>query len=435
MFLPDKKLVYTVGFLKRENRKWEYFTLSSNKTICKLKKFLEDNDIFTENNCNFNKEFLSKKNFNIYAENFKKYKHLGDLFFLMDEAIKKRFEFKTKKERHIIILWIIGTYFYQIFNAYPYLYFHGKSGSGKSELLKLIGLLSFNGNFLTDYTEAALYRKISNMGCTLCLDEVEKIIIKKGGCAILNAGYKNTGLVARANADFYSYSPKAFASNATHSIDGTFMSRCIKIPINKLNIKNKNLILISEDDEITELRDSMFFYTLNNIDNIHETLQSILEIGDRSNEMWLPLKVLAKIIDKETDLKITNELIEEIEHIEKQDQVELVNSVNEFTVCYVLLQSITNRIDKEDVCNTYTEISDLIDKHFPEAWDNTGYFQSQYEKNRFIGKIISQLSLAKFSKSKRYGDEVRRVIYIKKDTILRIIEENGWGELISDVTE
>src|SRR3990167_6468310 len=58
----------------------------------------------------------------------------------------------------VISLWILGTYCHDDFETYPYLFLNASKGSGKSRLLRLISILSQNGDMLGSMTESGLFR-------------------------------------------------------------------------------------------------------------------------------------------------------------------------------------------------------------------------------------------------------------------------------------
>ena len=89
---------------------------------------------------------------------------------------------------HIIALWIIGTYFHNTFESYPYLYFNAMKGSGKTKILKLITTLSNEGYIMASPTEAVLFRTKGTLG----IDEFENVANKDKSSIreLLNASYK-----------------------------------------------------------------------------------------------------------------------------------------------------------------------------------------------------------------------------------------------------
>jgi hypothetical protein len=101
--------------------------------------------------------------------------------------------------RKIVAIWIIGTYFHEDFNTYPYLFFNAMRGSGKTRLLKLVSSMAAkgDGSVQNNLTEAVLFR--IPRGTTTCIDEVEQIGSKEKQTLreILNSAYKKGMKVKR----------------------------------------------------------------------------------------------------------------------------------------------------------------------------------------------------------------------------------------------
>lgn len=134
-------------------------------------------------------------------------------------------------------LWIMATYFYETFFAFPYLRINAEWGSGKSQVLKTIALTAFMGQYIADPSEAALFRGVDALHCVLSIDEAENLKEddEKNLIAHLNTGYEYGSQVWRYNMNsmaidrFQSYAPKALA--AINRMSPILESRCLKVPI------------------------------------------------------------------------------------------------------------------------------------------------------------------------------------------------------------
>jgi len=95
----------------------------------------------------------------------------------------------------LIALWIIGTYFHDNFESFPYLFFNAMRGSGKSKTLRLVCKLSNDGNVMASPTEATLFRTFGTLG----IDEFEGVANKDKGSVreLLNGAYKKGILIQR----------------------------------------------------------------------------------------------------------------------------------------------------------------------------------------------------------------------------------------------
>jgi len=134
-------------------------------------------------------------------------------------------------------LWVMGTYVFHLFPAYPYLWLFASGGFGKSRYLKTVAYASHNGEFLQGPTVAVVNRLLDISRGTLCVDEVDKGTDEQREelLGTWNSGYEDGPTAPRYNMEqskierFHIFSPKAFASNA--NIDHTLKTRCIRIPI------------------------------------------------------------------------------------------------------------------------------------------------------------------------------------------------------------
>ena len=83
-------------------------------------------------------------------------------------------DFRSEMESRILTLWTVGTYFYTLFPAYPYLALNGPKNSGKSTVLRVLQPLAFNMITTSDPTGPSMFRLIHNTRCTVGIDEAER---------------------------------------------------------------------------------------------------------------------------------------------------------------------------------------------------------------------------------------------------------------------
>lgn len=137
-----------------------------------------------------------------------------------------------------LTLWSIGTYFHLLFNAYPYVYVGGISGTGKTKLLTLCSLICFNSVSSGAPTCASLFRLIQSTRCSVFLDESEVLSNRYSATDIRNLllnGYKKGQPVIRIRTDerkfepefFEIYSPKMLVN--IEGLETVLGSRCIDI--------------------------------------------------------------------------------------------------------------------------------------------------------------------------------------------------------------
>lgn len=205
-----------------------------------------------------------------------------------------------------LTLWTVGTYFYAVFPAYPYIELNAPRGSGKSKQLSLTAKLAFNGRIIGAPSEASTFRLIQDTRGTICFDEAETFDKdqKAALLQILNMGYAAGGTVARceerthAVREFHIYCPKMFAS--IRGIDSTTATRCIRVQFLRTTDKERGDRSITEDGEPwAEIRHGLYSLALTEFQAIRKIYQSedVRPFANRENEKWSPLLTLAHFFE------------------------------------------------------------------------------------------------------------------------------------------
>src|SRR5690606_19016114 len=119
----------------------------------------------------------------------------GEVFNVVHDLFRQYVNFRSDIEGRILALWTIGTYFYTLFPAYPYLALNGPKNSGKSTVLRVLQPLAFNMITTSDPTGPSMFRLIHNTSCTVGIDEAERYHNPKDPGMqqirqLLNSGYK-----------------------------------------------------------------------------------------------------------------------------------------------------------------------------------------------------------------------------------------------------
>ena len=161
----------------------------------------------------------------------------------------------------LVAVWIVGTYVYEHFNTYPYLFINAMRGSGKTRLLKLVKSLSHNGDLVTSLREAVLFR--TARGKTLCIDEFESIHKKEntGLRELLNACYKKGIKVQRMRKkktpegeqqvveEFEPYTPICMAN--IWGMEEVLGDRCITMILEKSRENRVNRLIENFEDVLS----------------------------------------------------------------------------------------------------------------------------------------------------------------------------------------
>ena len=227
----------------------------------------------------------------------------------------KRYVYHADQTSYVIdVLWAMGTYFHQLWNAFPYLALHGHKGAGKSTLLTWLGSVCFNARFLVNTSEAALYRSIQSHAPTLLIDEQEGLNNSKEAkttkvdmMGLLKTGYKRGAKVARQRIDrpeiteyFELYSPKALA--AIELFEDVLENRAILTIMNMkpdhIQLDEADTIPDREASEFIPLRDGLYLLLMQEAATIRKITERVqFAATNRFRELFKPLYVMACFVD------------------------------------------------------------------------------------------------------------------------------------------
>jgi len=221
--------------------------------------------------------------------------------------LSKYIQFSSDQIAWTLALWIIGTYVYQIFNAYPYIHLLGPSGSGKSTILAMLNELVFNPIFTGNISVSAMFRVVEGSGGTILFDEAEVLDSEFGHDyrLLLNAGYKKGACVYRMERakegfelkEFDTYGPKAIASIGP--IPSVLGNRCIKV----LTIPtDKDLPLLEPGIPVFgKIRNKLYRFGLSYSEAIKTAYRmglGVESLKGRKREILAPLKAIGAIIQR-----------------------------------------------------------------------------------------------------------------------------------------
>lgn len=168
--------------------------------------------------------------------------------------IRRYFYAEDENIYKVLALWVYGTYCYELFGQYPYLFLNGPKGSGKTVLDVCLDLLAFNPKMTVSITNAALFRSISIEGGTLILDEMENLTSRNKTAdsdlaAVLKGGYMRAGYAMRCDKDngnlpqmFGVFGPKVISNIA--GLEDIIGDRCIQI--NTMVTKHESIIHLED---------------------------------------------------------------------------------------------------------------------------------------------------------------------------------------------
>jgi hypothetical protein len=203
----------------------------------------------------------------------------------------------------VLALYVVATYFYRMFDAFPYLYVFGPRQSGKTKLLTLMSRLCFHAVSTVNISTSALFRVIDGLGSTLVVDESDYLGDAEGKSEmqkLLWSGYKRAlSNVMRTEGEerkyvkhFNIFGPKVFAS--INYPNDVMLDRCIIINLIRGSSEKVNL---EPRETFQDLRDKLYltlFYYFDEIYNLRgkDDFENPLLVA-RERELWRPLLVVA----------------------------------------------------------------------------------------------------------------------------------------------
>ena len=214
-------------------------------------------------------------------------------------------------------VWAAGTYVFQAFLSYPYLYFAGEKGSGKTKAEDVLECVAFNALKVVSLTPATLFRIGHALRPTFLIDEAENM--SEDLRTIVNAGYKRGATVPRLTGEDYekftffeAYSPKCLAS--IQSLGDVTEDRCIVVVMTKApqEDERQNKPIDPRDTEWAKIRNGFYRLPLEYAEKITQCEKSLslpAWMRARDRELWSPLLTLAKIADDESHLAIYGDVL------------------------------------------------------------------------------------------------------------------------------
>jgi DNA primase catalytic core len=249
-----------------------------------------------------------------------------ELFTDIVAVIRRHIWLPSTTDPEIIAVWIMGTYMYQMFEAYSYLHLVGVRGSAKTDIAKIIEELAFNALKASSQSESVIFRATEQNCRTVIVEEAEKLNNPKPGSPeqnimlLLNDGYKKGAKAERNDKDpvtgkfkpvpYDIYSPKVLASIA--DLNYVLASRCIHIKclrakpeeMDATNITDLTSSMHYERKVFAELRDRLYCWALLHFPEVHQAYldhivasPALKHLRAREREMWLPLLTIAFCLD------------------------------------------------------------------------------------------------------------------------------------------
>jgi hypothetical protein len=359
---------------------------------------------------------------------------LIDAYYMIVSSLQEYCDIE-KRYYPLIAVWIIGTYYHNLFPTYPYLFFNAMKGSGKSRLLKLITYLSKDGDMLNSPTDAVLFREQGTLG----IDEFEGLG-RKGKETLrelLNSAYKKGSKVKRMKKvtsregesqqveEFEVYRPIVMANIS--GMEEVLGDRCLSIVIDKSSnpLFTKKMEIYEFDEKLHSIKSFPFekcslcsvdviktmyrewnaminytYYTIynNNTNYTNYTNNTTQEYKDffneilktdingRQLELSLPLLFLAKFIN----YGLFQQILIILEDICSERKKEDLNESIDVSLIDFISQMIND--------GKWISLKETL-KNFKESIQN----EDDWMNDRWFGRALKRLNLLKDKKRMNFG--------------------------------
>lgn len=371
-----------------------------------------------------------------------------NLYYLLNIHIRTYVKLEKEEDYHLLVAWIVATYFHQVFEAFPYIHFKGMKGSGKSTCLDFVTLTAFNA--CKDIaTFSSMRDKIDGQRATFLIDQADHKLGEHSDGEMLNAvigSYKQSGgRITKSveikrrhqNVDFDAYSPKGFAS--VRELHHDLRDRCIQFCFYR---SKTNLQFLKEESDIwIQLRNMLYlllFKEFVNMGKIYTELQAKYQddrvLKGRPLELWLPIESTLRLFSTNDE---TIELIK-INFLTKIKNTEDTLSINE----NIIVDTISEIMGNEET--KLISLREIVSK--VKLSDEETKFEKGDNPNIFIGHLIKKLNIAtekkRTSKGWSYRFERSKIENIKNsdsEKPAQILtsekEEEIKGELLTEKNE
>lgn len=223
-------------------------------------------------------------------------------------TLQRYIELEREIDYYLLASWVIGTYFFPAFYAYPFLHIKAPKRSGKSQCLNVLTQLCFNA-VKARPSLAALGDTVDALRGTYLIDQADSLA-RKESCELLDVladSYKKSGGKRRVlNLDkkrggrdileFETYSPKAFAS--IKELPEDLADRCLIMPLirSQRNFNDPD----DSNEDWRALRGELYKLALLQYDVVGsayyikkvEYRRTSNSMVGRTLELWLPFEII-----------------------------------------------------------------------------------------------------------------------------------------------
>jgi len=231
------------------------------------------------------------------------------LFEKLTELFRRFIDFDDSLFYILAVVYVLLTYFYDIFDQVPYIQVFGLKGSGKSLLGELFEGLCFSPFNSSEISDASLYRAIDQEygGMTMIIDEADDL----GGptrrgilLRVLRSGYRRHGNVTRCGPNgtvqrFSTFCPKIII-NERGIHDSALDTRTIPVHMIRSARSLEKFLSAKIGKEFKEVKDVIRSFSEDYRDLVSDryiSFKCVDGISGRDEEIWTPIFIIAEILD------------------------------------------------------------------------------------------------------------------------------------------
>lgn len=200
----------------------------------------------------------------------------------------------------LIAAYVMMTWVYDAWNAFPYLRFQGQPATGKTRCIEVLKEICYRSVDLgVSPTRSALFRGIDNVRGTFFIDEADyEGDFRSDLIKLLNAGYKKEGLVSLSVANGDDWEPETFQVGCPkiianrHSFnDSALETRCLTIAtvFKKLDPRIPTEYPYEFKAEGEALRNQLLKWRIDHVRMLDHSDADLLDLDGRARQMCLPI--------------------------------------------------------------------------------------------------------------------------------------------------
>lgn len=359
----------------------------------------------------FLKTFLSGQKVQTPLEIFENLKGLLKQHLDIDEA-----------DAILMCTWAVGTYFFPLFSAYPYLHIKAPKGSGKTQCLSFLNQVCFNAT-KARASLPALRDTVDSLRGTYLMDQADALHRNnmEDLLDILTDSYKRGGgdirkMVADKGKnwnleEFQAYSPKAFAS--INPLPEDLRDRCFVISL----VRSKKIFRSLDEESLVwkEMRGSLYKLLIGNfmfavgtyeMKKSEYKQQASPTLFGRQLELWMLFDVMFSVLGIPED----SQRAAKERFLSQYNFTEYQVSDLERAIVEAIQQLLG---EKDEKVLSPSEISELVDDFLFEDCITTK--QQAVQTGKIINKFnLSSEKLPRSNQTARYRFKRERVDAVYK---------------------